>query len=106
MWLPPRYKRPGTSTYVQGVEVPADYTGPIPEGFDMIQLPEADYLMFQGQSFREEDYCEAIAAVQQAMNQYDPATIGFQWDDTNPRIQLEPRGTRGYVELRAIKPQN
>lgn len=62
--------------------------------------------MFQGQSFREEDYCEAIAAVQQAMNQYDPAIIGFQWDDTNPRIQLEPRGTRGYVELRAIKPQN
>lgn len=106
LWLPEPYRKPGTSTYVQGVEVPADYTGPIPEGFDMIQLPEADYLMFQGQSFREEDYCEAIAAVQQAMNQYDPATIGFQWDDTNPRIQLEPRGTRGYVELRAIKPQN
>lgn len=106
LWLPEPYRKPGTSTYVQGVEVPADYTGPIPEGFDMIQLPEADYLMFQGQSFREEDYCEAIAAVQQAMNQYDPAIIGFQWDDTNPRIQLEPRGTRGYVELRAIKPQN
>lgn len=106
LWLPEPYRKPGTSTYVQGVEVPADYTGPIPEGFDMIQLPEADYLMFQGQSFREEDYCEAIAAVQQAMNQYDPATIGFQWDDTSPRIQLEPRGTRGYVELRAIKPQN
>ena len=106
LWLPEPYRKPGTSTYVQGVEVPADYTGPIPEGFDMIQLPEADYLMFQGQSFREEDYCEAIAAVQQAMNQYDPAIIGFQWDDSNPRIQLEPRGTRGYVELRAIKPQN
>lgn len=106
LWLPEPYRKPDTSIYVQGVEVPADYTGPIPEGFDMIQLPEADYLMFQGQSFREEDYCEAIAAVQQAMNQYDPATIGFQWDDTSPRIQLEPRGTRGYVELRAIKPQN
>lgn len=106
LWLPEPYRKPGTSTYVQGVEVPADYTGPIPEGFDMIQLSEADYLMFQGQSFREEDYCEAIAAVQQAMNQYDPAIIGFQWDDTNPRIQLEPRGTRGYVELRAIKPQD
>ena len=106
LWLPEPYRKPGTSTYVQGVEVPADYTGPIPEGFDMIQLPEADYLMFQGQSFREEDYCEAIAAVKQAMNQYDTAIIGFQWDDTNPRIQLEPRGTRGYVELRAIKPQN
>lgn len=38
LWLPEPYRKPGTSTYVQGVEVPADYTGPIPEGFDMIQL--------------------------------------------------------------------
>ena len=22
-----------------------------------------------------------------------------KWDDTNPRIQLEPRGERGYIEL-------
>ena len=39
MWLPPRYKKPGTSTYVQGVEVPLDYAGVIPEGFDTIRLP-------------------------------------------------------------------
>lgn len=33
---------------------------------------------------------------------YDPGVIGYGWDDTNPRIQLEPRGSRGYIELRAI----
>ena len=53
MWLPERYKKPGTSTYVQGVEVETDYVGAIPEGFDVIRLPEAEYLMFQGQPFRE-----------------------------------------------------
>lgn len=41
--------------------------------------------------------------VQQAMNGYDPGVIGYAWDNTNPRIQLEPRGGRGYIELRAIK---
>lgn len=102
MWLPPRYKKPGTSTYVQGVEVEPDYIGVIPEGFDTIHLPEAEYLMFQGQPFREEDYCEAIRAVQRAMDMYDPANIGYRWDDENPRIQLEPRGGRGYIELRAV----
>ena len=103
MWLPPRYKKPGTSTYVQGVEVEPDYAGIIPEGFDTIRLPEAEYLMFQGQPFREEDYCEAIRTVQTAMDRYDPSVIGYRWDDENPRIQLEPRGERGYIELRAVR---
>ncbi len=103
LWLPEQFKKPNTSTYVQGVEVANDYTCPVPEGFDVIELPAADYLMFQGEPFAEEDYSEAIATVQQAMNGYDPGIIGYSWDDANPRIQLEPRGTRGYIELRAIK---
>lgn len=103
LWLPEKYRKPNTSVYVQGVEVETDYAGVIPDGFDVIQLPEADYLMFQGQPFREEDYSEAIQAVQHAANTYDPAFIGYQWDDENPRIQLEPRGERGYMELRAVK---
>lgn len=103
LWLPERYKEPGTSTYVQGVEVETDYAGIIPEGFDVIHLPEAEYLMFQGQPFREEDYCQAIQAVQHAMDSYDPTFIGYCWDNENPRIQLEPRGKRGYIELRAVR---
>ena len=103
MWLPEKYKKPDTSTYVQGVEVETGYTGMIPEGFDAIHLPEAEYLMFQGQPFQEENYCEAIRAVQAAMDSYDPSVVGFRWDDENPRIQLEPRGRRGYIELRAVR---
>ena len=106
LWLPARYKKPNTSTYVQGVETAPDYAGTVPEGFDVITLPAADYLMFQGEPFREEDYCEAIAAVQHAMDRYDPAVIGCEWDDESPRIQLEPRGERGYIELRAVKPRS
>jgi len=37
------------------------------------------------------------------MDRYDPSVIGFCWDDSNPRIQLEPRGERGYIEMRAIR---
>ena len=80
-----------------------DYLGAVPEGFDTIRLPEAEYLLFQGPPFREEDYCQAIRAVQQAIDKYDPTVVGYRWDDENPRIQLEPRGERGYIELRAVK---
>ncbi|MDD2955967.1 MAG: helix-turn-helix domain-containing protein [Oscillospiraceae bacterium] len=103
LWLPEKYKKPGTSTYVQGVEVEPGYQEAVPEGFDTITLPAAEYLAFQGEPFEEEAYCEAISAVQHAISRYDPAVIGYEWDDENPRIQLEPRGERGYIELRAVK---
>lgn len=102
MWLPEKY-RAGKSEYVQGVELEADYDSVVPEGFDTIELPAATYLMFQSEPFAEEDYCAAIESLQAAMDKYDPSLIRYRWDDDSPRIQLEPRGERGYIELRAVK---
>lgn len=104
LWLPESYRRSGTSQYVQGVEVGMDYSGPVPEGFDVIELPAAQYLMFQGEPFREEDYCEAIVDVQRSAQKYDPSLLGLAWDSKNPRIQLEPIGMRGYIELYPVRP--
>lgn len=103
LWLPKAYQKPGTSMYVQGVEVEPDFNGDIPEGFDSITLPASEYLVFHGEPFKEEDYSEAILALQHAIDRYDPTVIGYQWNDDSPRIQLEPRGERGYIELKAIK---
>ena len=38
-----------------------------------------------------------------AEKKYDPAFIGYEWDHMNPRIQLEPRGERGYIELVPVR---
>lgn len=103
LWLPAKYRKPETSEYVQGVEVPLDYDDVVPDGFDVITLPAAKYLMFQGEPFAEEDYCDAIYAVQNAMKKYNPEVINLCWDNENPRIQLEPRGERGYIEMRAVR---
>ena len=103
LWLPKKYIAEGTSEYVQGVEVAIDYSGEIPEGFDVIELPKCKYIMFQGEPFEEEDFCEAIEEIWSAINKYNPTAIGYKWDDSNPRIQLEPIGTRGYIELHPVK---
>ncbi len=103
LWLPDQYRRTGTSEYVQGVEVALDYDGEIPEDFDIIELPSSQYLMFQGEPFEEEKYCEAIVQLQEAIKNYDPSVIGYAWDKGNPHIQLEPIGTRGYIELWPIQ---
>ena len=103
LWLPKKYVPEGTSVYVQGVEVAMDYSGEIPEGLDVIELPKCKYVMFQGEPFEEENFCEAIEQVWEAIKKYNPAVIGYDWDEGNPRIQLEPIGTRGYIELLAVK---
>ena len=103
LWLPRKYIKPGTSEYVQGVEVPADYDGALPEGFEILELPAAKYMMFQGEPFAEEDYCRAIEEVKEAIRRYDPSVTGYRWDEENPRIQLEPVGSRGYIEMLAVK---
>ncbi len=103
LWLPKKYILPNTSEYVQGVEVPCNYSGEIPSGFEVITLSAAKYLMFQGEPFAEQDFGTAIEEVQNAIKKYDPSVIGYQWDDESPRIQLEPVGNRGYIELLAVK---
>lgn len=69
LWLSEKYIKENTSVYVQGVEVENSYNGIVPEGFDIIKLPK--YLMFQGEPFKEDDYCSAIAEVQEAIRKYD-----------------------------------
>ena len=103
LWLPKKYIIEGTSEYVQGVEVAVDYSDEIPEGFDIIEFPECTYIMFQGEAFEEEDFADAVGQVWEAIKKYNPNTIGYAWDDSNPRIQLEPIGTRGYIELHPVK---
>ena len=103
LWLPQEYILTGTSEYVQGVEVATDYSGKIPDDFDTIKLPQCKHLMFRGEPFAEENFEDAIREIWNAIEKYDPSIIGYAWDKTNPRIQLEPIGTRGYIELLPIK---
>lgn len=103
-YLPAACRPEGTSRYVQGVEVDPAYDGPLPEGYDCFPLPAAPYLLFCGEPFEEINYCQAIEQLWQAVKHYDPATLGYAWDDSQPRIQLEPVGARGYRELWPVKP--
>ena len=103
LWLPKELRKPVTNEYVQGVEVEVDYAGPVPEGFEIIVLPSATYLLFRGEPFDDENYVAAINEIWDAEEKYNPEFIGFEWDDKNPRIQLEPIGKRGYLELVPVK---
>ena len=103
LWLPEHLRNPIENVYVQGVEVELDYSGIIPEGFEIIELPASTYLLFRGEPFEEDDYEDAIGEIWNAEKKYNPEFIGYEWDEMNPRIQFEPIGERGYIELVSVK---
>jgi len=104
MWLPDKMIKEGTSKYVQGVEVPDDYKGAVPEGFELVDLPPCKMMVFQGEPYEDENFEEAIGELWQVMEKYKPETYGFQWaDDEAPRFQLAPMGYRGYIEARPVR---
>ncbi|MCL1979161.1 MAG: AraC family transcriptional regulator [Methanomassiliicoccaceae archaeon] len=103
-WLPPKLIRKGTSKYVQGVEVPFNYDGAVPEGFEIIELEPCRMAVFQGEPYPEEEFENAIGDVWDAMEKYDPKVFGYEWADADaPRFQLMPVGSRGYIEARPVK---
>jgi AraC-like DNA-binding protein len=102
-WLPKSLKKPHTSTYVQGVELPEDYQGVIPEGFELIDLEPSLVMIFQGEPYKDEDFMDAIGDVWKHIEQFDPKLYGYTFDDSQPRFQMEPRGYRGYIEGRPVK---
>ena len=104
MWLPEKLRPAGTSEYAQGVEVPLDYNGDVPKGYEIIVLPACQMMVFQGPPFDDEKFETAIDEIWQVMKSYDPSLYGFEWaDDAAPRFQLAPMGYRGYIEARPVR---
>ena len=107
MWLPNNLVKTGTSKYVQGVEVPSNYKGEVPDGFEIIELQPCQMMVFQGEPYDDEKFEEAIDELWDVMKKYNPEIYGFEWaDDLAPRFQLEPQGFRGYIEARPVRQLN
>jgi len=103
MWIPKELIKDGTSEFVMGREIDDDYNGIVPEGFEIITIPESNYLLFNGEPFEEVDYEEAIKEVWDAIDNYNFELVGYKWNNNAPRIQMEPIGKRGYIELVPVK---
>ncbi len=107
MWMPENLRKKDASKYVQGVEVPDNYSGKVPEGFDIMDLPPCKIMIFQGEPYENEKFEEAIGSLWEVMKKYNPELYGFKWvDEDAPRFQLEPRGYRGYIEGRPVREIN
>ncbi|HEX3021196.1 MAG TPA: AraC family transcriptional regulator [Lachnospiraceae bacterium] len=103
MWLPKSYIKEGTSEYVQGVELPLDFSNSVPEGYELIEVPACKMMIFQGEPYNDDDIGSAIGDVWDHIQKFDPSIYGYQWaPEKAPRFQLAPMGYRGYIEGRPV----
>jgi len=104
LWLPANMRPAGTGSYAHGVEVPADYRGLVPEGFEVIDLAPCKFLVFQGEPYNDEDFRTAVGVCMERIEKFNPEVYGYQYaPEMAPRMQLAPQGWRGYIEMRPVR---
>lgn len=104
LWLPENMRPEGTGVYAHGVEVPADFDGDLPEGFDVIDLPSCKLIVFQGEPYDDADYQTAVGVCMERIASFVPEVYGFAYaPELAPRMQLAPQGWRGYIEMLPVR---
>lgn len=98
------YEDKGRKGYVYGVEVPADYSGTVPAGMTLLEIPAAEYAVFHHPPYDFETMEEAVhAALGKALAAYDPRKTGREWDMSIPMWQRHDPEGMGQAWCKALK---
>lgn len=104
VWLPKSMRLTEKGVYAHAVEVPVNYKGEIPEGYDLLDLSPCKYLIFQGQPYDDDNYGEAVGDCMKHIEKFNPEVFGYAFDEEiAPHFQLAPMGWRGYIEGRPVR---
>jgi len=105
--LPRKMILSGASGVASGTEVYSDFSADVPKGYEIIDLPPCTYLHFRGAPYdNEENFCEAIKIVSEALDSYDPEIYGWEFDsESAPSFNYgasSKKGARMAVPVRKI----
>lgn len=92
-------------TYFYGLGIPLEYAGKIPDGFSEKEIPASDYLVFAYPAFDYlEENNEVMPAVENLAWGFDPAEIGYEWnEEACPIYQRHYPEKLGYQVLRPVR---
>jgi hypothetical protein len=93
----------GKSRYVWGVEMPLDYSGPIPDGFEYIEAPECEFVKFCHPQYSEEEHEDVTEAVWNMSELWKAEENGYRWDDASNPVYEDDREDEGYMVLKPVK---
>jgi len=104
--LPKNLINPDTGCNAFSVEVPLNYSKPIPESYEIAALPPCTYLYFTGMPYEDEnDFCVAIGIVNEAIEAYPFERFGWKRSDDAPCLGMGAEaatGARYAVPVKAL----
>lgn len=94
--LPKFLIKPGTGGYGFFVEVPLNYSKPLPDGYEIAELPPCTYLYFNGMPFEDEnDFPTAIGILNEAIEAYPFERFGWKKSDNAPVLGMGAEAETG-----------
>lgn len=88
-----------------GARLPADYSGEIPPQMSVMEIPEAEYIVFEHGAFDYEQENQSVEAkIEQAMASFDYGAAGYQLDRSPGRIMYFYYDPKQYFKyIRPVK---
>jgi len=97
---------PDTNGMAFFVEVPLDYSKPVPKEYEIADLPPCTYLYFNGMPFEDpNDFSIAIGILNEAIENYPFEKFGWEISDEGPYLGMGAKpetGARAAVPVRKI----
>lgn len=94
--LPKNLMKPGTSGNGFFVEVPLEYDKPLPDGYEIAELPPCTYLYFNGMPYEDQnDFPIAIGILNEAIENYPFEQFGWKKSDTAPVLGMGAEAETG-----------
>lgn len=103
--LPECMIKPGTSKAAAALEVPADFDGEIPEGFEMLDIPAQFYMWFNGAPYEDENmYGVAHEELYRAIAGYKPELYGYEYaKDAAPVFHYGASAASGVKQMIPVR---
>ncbi len=100
--LPMILIKPGTGGNAFFVEVPLNYSKPLPDGYEIAELPTCTYLYFNGMPYDDKDnFPIAIGIINEAIEEYPFERFGWKKSDKSPNMGM---GAEAETGARAAVP--
>ena len=104
--LPKFLIKPSTNGHAFFVEVPMDFNKPVPDKYEIAELPPCTYLYFIGMPYEApNDFCIAIDIVNEAIANYPFERFGWERSEDGPFLGMGAEaetGARTAVPVRRI----
>lgn len=103
--LPPSMIKPGTSKAAAALEVPFDFNGWIPEGFEMVDLTSHLYMWFNGAPYEDECmFGVAHEELYRAIANYKPELYGYEYaKDSAPIFHYFASAVTGVRQMIPVR---